>query len=141
VRALGVDFGDRRIGVALSDPTGTLASPVTTLTYRAGKRPPLSELERIARQSEVKQIVIGLPLDLAGNETERCVAARRLGDALSERLRVPVAYLDERFTSVHAERLVRGSGLPKSERERKERVDAAAAALILQSWLERPRSW
>ena len=140
MRALGIDYGERRIGVALSDPTGTLATPITTLTQRRGKRPPVRELERIAREAEVAQIVIGLPLSLAGEETERCVAVRALGEALAGRLGIPVAYVDERLTTVRATRLVRGSGLPKSQRERKERVDAAAAALILQAWLDRPRS-
>jgi putative Holliday junction resolvase len=140
VRVLGMDYGERRIGLALSDPTGTLATPHTTLTYRKGKRPPLGEVEQIARASAVEQIVIGLPLDLSGVETDRCAVVRGIGRQLSERLGVPVDYLDERLTSVRAERLIRSSGLPRSERERKERVDAAAAALILQAWLDRPRS-
>jgi putative Holliday junction resolvase len=140
VRVLGVDYGERRIGLALSDPTGTLATPLTTLTYRKGKRPPLTRVEQIARDASVERIVIGLPLDLSGEETARCTVVRDIGRRLADRLAVPVDYLDERLTSVRAERLVRSSGLPRSERERKERVDAAAAALILQAWLDRPRS-
>jgi putative Holliday junction resolvase len=140
VRVLGMDYGERRIGLALSDPTGTLATPLTTLTYRKGKRPPLTEVEQIARDSSVERIVIGLPLDLSGMETDRCAVVRDIGRKLSERLEVPVDYLDERLTSVRAERMVRSSGLRRSERERKERVDAAAAALILQAWLDRPRT-
>jgi putative Holliday junction resolvase len=140
LRVLGIDYGERRIGVALSDVTGTLATPLTTITYRRGRRPPVRELERIANEAEVAQIVIGLPLDLAGEETERCKVVRSIGHALRERLGVPVEYVDERLTSVRAEQLVRGSGLPKSERERKERIDAAAAALILQAWLDRSRA-
>ena len=139
MRALGIDFGDRRIGLALSDPTGTLASPLTTLTYRLGKRPPLGEIERVAREAEVVHLVVGLPLDLAGEETDRCAAARKVGDSLSQRLGVPVDYVDERMTSVRAERLVRSAGLPRSRREQKGRVDAAAAALILQGWLDRAK--
>ena len=77
---LGVDYGERRIGLALSDPTGTLATPLKTLTYRKGKRPPLTEVEQIARDSSVERIVIGLPLDLAGEETGRCESFRRLSD-------------------------------------------------------------
>jgi putative Holliday junction resolvase len=100
----------------------------------------LGEVEQIARASAVEQIVIGLPLDLSGVETDRCAVVRGIGRQLSDRLGVPVDYLDERLTSVRAERLIRSSGLPRSERERKERVDAAAAALILQAWLDRPRS-
>lgn len=140
MRVLGIDYGARRIGIALSDPTGTLASPLSTLTYRAGKRPPLAEIERIAREKGVERVVMGLPLDLAGRETELCATVRRTGDDLARRLGVPVDYVDERLTSVRAERAIRSSGLPRSQRERKDRVDAAAAALILQSWLDRVRS-
>jgi putative Holliday junction resolvase len=140
LRALGIDFGDRRIGLALSDVTGTLASPLTTLSYRAGKRPPLAEVERMARELGVEQLVMGLPLDLSGAETERCVAARRVGEALADRLGVAVHYVDERMTSVRAQRLVRSSGLPRWRRKQKARVDAAAAALILQSFLDRSRA-
>jgi putative Holliday junction resolvase len=137
---LGIDYGERRIGLALSDPTGTLATPLVTLTYRLGKRPPLGEIERIARGAEVERLVMGLPLELSGAETERCAVVRQIGGTLSERLGVPTEYQDERMTSVRAEALVRSSGLRKSQRERKERIDAAAAALILQSWLDQGKS-
>lgn len=138
MRALGIDFGERRIGVAMSDPTGTLASPHDTLTRRKGKRMPLAALARIARKHEVEQLVVGLPLDLAGEENEWCREVREAGDALAERLGLPVAYVDERMTSVRAERSIRSSGLPRSKREEKGRIDAAAAAVILQGWLDRP---
>lgn len=137
MRTLGIDYGERRIGLALSDPTGTLATPLVTLTYRSGKRPPLSELERIARNSEASRVVIGLPLDLAGRETERCATVRTLAGQLGDRLGIPVEFVDERMTSVRAERAIRGSGLKRSERERKDRIDSAAAAYILQAWLDR----
>lgn len=136
-RALGVDFGERRIGVALSDPTGTIASPFETVRRRAGKRMPLAALERIAREHGVTRLVVGLPLEPSGTENEWCARVRQAGDELARRLAVPVAYVDERMTSVRAERAVRGIGLPRSKREEKGRVDAAAAALILQAWLDR----
>ena len=136
---MGVDFGERRIGVALSDPSRTLASPVATLRRRRGKRPPWRELVDLAREHGVAQVVLGLPLGLDGEETPWCAEIRRAGEELAERLGVPVAFVDERFTSVQAERAVRSSGLPRGERERKERVDAGAAALILQRWLDGER--
>lgn len=136
VRVLGVDFGERRIGVAVSDPTGTIASPLEVVRRRAGKRVPLAALERIAREHEVARLVVGLPLDLSGGENEWCARVRESGDELARRLDVPVAYVDERMTSVRARRAVRGSGLPRSKREEKGRVDAAAASLILQAWLD-----
>ena len=136
MRVLGIDYGERRIGLALSDPTGTIASPLETLTYRQGKRPPLHAIEEIARLRGVERIVVGLPLELSGAETERCQVVRRIGGELGARLGIPVDYVDERMTSVRAQRAVRALGLRRSERERKERIDAAAAALILQAWLD-----
>lgn len=140
MRVLGIDYGERRIGIAVTDPTRTIASPLDTLKRRAGKRPPLSHLVEIARELQVDSVVVGLPLDLQGHETPWCREVRAFGDALAKRLDVPVAYVDERFTSVRAQRAVRAVGLSKSQRERKERVDAAAAALILQAWLDRSAS-
>lgn len=138
MRALGIDFGERRIGLALSDPTGTLASPLETVQRRPGKRPPLMRLEEVARAHDVEALVVGLPLDLQGRETEWCAEVRVMGDALAGRLGLPVVYVDERMTSVRAERALRAQDQPRHRREEKGRVDAAAAALILQAWLDRP---
>lgn len=137
-RALGIDFGTKRIGMAVSDPSGTLATPLETLKRREGKRPPLKRIEEIAREFGVGHLVVGLPIGLDGEENEWCAEVREMGDKLGERLQVDVSFVDERLTSVRAERAVRSVGLPKRERERKERVDAAAAQLILQAWLDRP---
>jgi putative Holliday junction resolvase len=138
MRALGVDFGTKRVGLAVSDPTGTLATPLETLSRRAGKRPPLAEMERIGRSLGVEHVVVGLPLDLEGDENAWCAEVREVGRRLGERLGVAVSFVDERMTSVRADRAVRGSGLPKRQREQKGRVDAAAAQLILQAWLDAP---
>ncbi len=139
MRILGIDFGERRIGLALSDPTGTIASPLPTLTRRAGKRPPIKALAEIAAENHVEAIVMGLPLSPAGDETDWCAEIRRVGALLEDRTGRSVRYVDERMTSVQAERAVRSLGLPKKERERKERIDAAAAMLILQRWLDIPQ--
>ena len=137
MRVLGIDFGERRIGLALSDPTGTLASPLPTVKRRAGKRPPLATLIGIAESHGVEAFVLGLPLTLSGDESDWTRVVREVGAALSERTGLPVHFVDERFTSVRAEKAVRSIGLPKNKREQKERVDAAAAILILQGWLDR----
>jgi putative Holliday junction resolvase len=134
---LALDFGTRRIGVAVSDPTRTIASPLTTLVRRAGKRPPWAKLREIVEEREVREIVVGLPLDLAGEEGEWAAEVRAFGDELVRRFGLPVHWVDERLSSVRAEEAVRSIGLRKKERERKERVDAAAAAIILQDYLER----
>jgi putative Holliday junction resolvase len=137
MRALGVDFGEVRIGLALSDETGTLASPLATLRRRRGKRPPLGQIEVAARAHQVREVVVGLPLDLSGGETAWSGEVRRMAAELGTRLEVPVHLVDERMTSVRAERAVRAIGLPRAKREDKDRVDAAAAAIILQGWLDR----
>ncbi len=133
---LGIDFGRRRIGIAVSDPDGRLALPHGTFERSRGKRPPFGRISELARSLGAETIVVGLPLALDGAETEWCAEVRRFGTALERKLRLPVAYQDERMTSVRAERAVRGSGLPRSKREEKGRVDESAAALILQTWLD-----
>ncbi len=135
---LGVDFGEKRVGLAVSDPTGKIATPLETVHRRAGKRPPLTELERIGRSLGVEHVVMGLPLDLRGEENDWSREVRAVGERLGQRLGVGVSFVDERLSSVRAERAVRASGLKKSQRERKERIDAAAAQLILQAWLDAP---
>lgn len=135
-RILALDYGKRRIGVALSDPTRTIASPLTTLVRRAGKRPPWAQIRQILEEGEVEEIVVGLPLDLAGEEGEWAREVRTFGDDLLRRFGLPVRWMDERLSSIRAEEAVRSIGLRKKERERKERVDAAAAAIILQDYLE-----
>ena len=136
VRALGIDFGERRIGLALSDETGTIASPLTTLPRRRGKRPPLRRIEETAHRYGVKALVLGLPLELTGEESAWSRQVREIGDQLAARLGIPVHLVDERLTSVRASRAVRGIGLPRRKREDRARIDAAAAALILQGWLD-----
>ena len=139
-RVLAIDYGERRIGLALSDPTRVLASPLPTLTRRAGKRPPFAALLQIIAEQDVTQLVVGLPLTLEGTENDWVREVRAFGERLAERAGLPVAWVDERMTSVRAERAVRSIGLRKRERERKERVDAAAAVLILQAYLDARRA-
>jgi putative holliday junction resolvase len=139
-RVLGVDFGEARVGLAVSDESETLASPLPTIRRRRGKRPPLKALEEVAREHGVGAVVFGLPLELSGEESEWTGEVRKVGEALGERLAVPVHFVDERLTSVRAERAVRSMGLPRGKREEKGRVDRAAAVLILQTWLDRRKA-
>jgi putative Holliday junction resolvase len=134
-RTLALDYGERRIGVAVSDPTRTIATPLSTLQRRMGKRPPWPEIQRIIAESEVDEAVIGLPLELSGEESEWTAEVRAFGAELERRTQLPVHWMDERMTSIIAERNVRGSGLKKSQREEKGRIDAEAAALILEGFL------
>lgn len=131
-----MDYGLKRVGLALSDPTGTLASPLTTLRRRPGKRPPVAAIAELARAHEVEGIVVGLPLTPEGQEDDWCTEVRHLGEALARRTGLPVRMVDERFTSVQAERGIRSSGLGRADREDKARIDAGAATVILQRWLD-----
>lgn len=135
-RILALDYGTRRIGAALSDPTRTIASPLTTLPRREGKRPPWPQIRQIVEEQEVDTLVIGLPLTLDGGESDWTREVRAFGADAERRLGLPVAWVDERLTSVLAERAIRGMGLKKKDREDKERVDAAAAAMILRAYLQ-----
>jgi putative holliday junction resolvase len=139
-RLLAIDFGGKRIGIAVSDPLRMIASPLTTLYRRAGKRPPWPEVERIIKEYEVSELVFGLPLDLAGDEGAWAAEVRQAAATLQRRTGLPVHWVDERLSSVQAEQAVRELGLRRSQREQKERVDAAAAALILQRFLARGAS-
>ncbi len=136
MRLLSVDLGDRRIGLAVSDPTGTIASPVGHILRRPGKRPPVREILDRARELEAEGFVVGLPLDQEGEETERSGEARRVAALLGERSGLPVRLVDERFTTAAAQRAIREMG--GSTRGRKGDVDALAATVLLQHALTLP---
>jgi putative holliday junction resolvase len=138
-RIVGVDFGERRVGIAISDPSATIAQPLTVLVRRAGKRPPVQAIANLVAEHDARHIVIGLPLALSGEENEWTKEVRTFGSKLAERTGIGVTFADERMTSIAAERAVRSLGLRKKAREQKERVDAAAAVLILQAYLDAQR--
>ncbi len=129
-RWLAVDWGERRIGLAISDPTGIIASPAGYIVRRAGKRPPIAELMRRAQTLEARAFVLGLPLDGNGNDTPRATEVRHVGAELEKRTGLPVRLLDERFTTAAALRAVHEMG--GSTRGRKGDVDALAATVLLQ---------
>jgi putative pre-16S rRNA nuclease len=135
-RMLAIDWGDRRIGLAVSDPTGTVASPAGFIPRRLGKRAPIAELVRRAGELAVVGVVFGLPLDEDGNDTPRTAEVRRVGAELAKRTGLPVRYVDERYTTTVALRTVRELG--GSTRRRKGDVDALAAAVLLQHALALP---
>ncbi len=134
-RLLAIDYGERRIGLAISDPTGTIASPAGAIIRRAGKRPPVAEIIRRAQALEARGFVLGLPLDGDGNETPRCAEVRTIGRALAERTGLPVELADERYTTASALRAIRD--MKGSTRGRKADVDALAATVLLQQALQR----
>lgn len=136
-RVLGVDWGERRIGLALSDESGTLASPLATLTRRTGKRPPVADILRTCQSHDVRAVVVGLPLDESGQEGPAAVAARELADALTRRGAPAVTLWDERMSTARALQAVREAG--GSTRGRKDDLDALAAAVLLQTYLDARR--
>ena len=127
---MAIDWGERRIGLAVSDPSGTIASPAGVVERRAGKRPPIAELVRRAESLEARAIVMGLPLDGEGDDTPRATECRRVASELTRRTQLPVALLDERFTTATALRAIHEMG--GSTRGRKGDVDALAATVLLQ---------
>ena len=135
-RILALDYGTRRIGLALSDTTGTLATPLTTLTRRAGKRPPIARILELARHHGVGRLVVGLPLDPDGGEDSWTAEVRDFGRRLGDRSGLPVHFIDEAYSSAEAEARIRSIGLTRKQKEDKARIDAAAAAIILQDWLD-----
>lgn len=133
-RVLAVDWGDRRIGLAVSDALRMIASPAGTIHRRAGKRPPVAELLRQAEAiGDVELVVFGLPLDGNGDETPRCAEVRDVARKVVERSGLAVAFLDERFTTAKALRTIQEMG--GSTRGRKDDVDALAATVLLQQAL------
>jgi putative Holliday junction resolvase len=131
---LGIDYGTRRIGLAVSDATDTLATAVAT--HHEGRDGSiLTRLRRLVAERGVTEIVVGWPLTTRGEEGDIARQARRFADRLREELGLPVTLVDERYTSQEAERHLRASG----RRHARDAVDALAAETILQIHLDRRR--
>jgi putative Holliday junction resolvase len=134
-RVLGIDVGSVRIGLAISDETCTLASPVATVPNEP--RTLWTRLEREIEEREVDRIVIGLPRLLDGTEGEAAEKAHSFAAELGRRTTTPIELWDERFTTTIAERSLIESGLRR--KRRRAVIDSVAAALLLQSWLDSRR--
>ncbi|HEX6088783.1 MAG TPA: Holliday junction resolvase RuvX [Gemmatimonadales bacterium] len=137
-RIIAADWGEVRIGVALSDETQLLASPLTTLVRRPGKRFPMQRFLDLVATHHPVGIVVGLPLTGEGDEGDSAIAARELGDAMARRTGLPLYLQDERMSSARALGAIREQG--GSTRGRREEVDALAAAILLQQFLDRRRN-
>ena len=133
-RLLAIDYGERRVGLAVSDPTGTIASPAGFILRRPGKRPPIAEIIRRGTELEAVGFVVGLPLDSDGEETARSAEARHVAAELEKRTGLPAQLVDERFTTAAALRAMREMGT--STRGRKGDVDALAATMLLRHALD-----
>lgn len=131
---MGLDYGEVRIGVALSDPLGLTAQPLTTVARTASVEADLASLASLAREHAAVRFVIGLPLGLDGARGERARATEGFARRLERASGLPVEAWDERLTSAQAERALLEADL--SRRRRRQVIDRAAAVLILQSWLD-----
>jgi len=136
MRLLGVDPGERRIGLAISDEGGTIASPVDALAAGEGQDAAGAVLAR-ARELGAEGIVVGMPITLRGEVGPAASQVQAFVEELRSRSSLPVAVCDERLTSAVAERALREGGMRR--RARRKRIDQVAAALILQAYLDRQR--
>lgn len=132
-RFLGVDYGTYRIGLAISDGIGLIASPLDVVP----RKRLIEEIRRIDDEYGLEAVIVGLPTALGGHEGESATAAREMGEEVRSELGVDIVYVDERFTSRMAEKTLLESGMKRSER--KETVDKVAAAIILQTYLDNRR--
>ncbi len=133
MRVLSLDVGDKRIGVAISDPLGVTATPLTAI-HSTGTQYDIEAVLRLAEENEATEIVVGLPISLSGHIGPQAKRVQRFIRKLSEVSPIPVSAQDERYSSVESERLLRASGAEPSKN--RARVDATAAAIILQAYLD-----
>jgi putative Holliday junction resolvase len=133
-RLMALDVGERRVGVAISDPTGTLARPHTVIQRRS-KAEDFATVARLVAEQDIERVVVGLPLSLDGEMGPQARRVTRYAQALAETLDVPIEFHDERYSTITADAMLIESG-----RKRRVPIDAAAAAVILQDYLERRRT-
>lgn len=131
---LGIDFGDRRIGLAKSDPMGMLASGMDTFVWKDDLEIPVKHIVDLTKQYKFEKIVIGMPKNMDGSQGHRADATRRFALALEKEVDVEISFWDERLTTVSAMRTLRAQG--KKAAKNKGAVDRAAACHILQSYLD-----
>lgn len=134
MRVIGLDLGTKRIGVAVSDRGGSVASPLLVIQRAKSRRADHAEIARIVREEEAEAVVVGLPLNMDGSRGPAAKAAVREAQVLATVVGVPVHTCDERRTTASADRVMLEAGLNAVERRRI--VDKVAAAIILQHWLD-----
>ncbi len=134
MRLLGIDVGDKRIGIAITDPTNTIAQPLTMIKRGDGDIEAICDL---ARKNDVGEIVVGLPINMNGTRGEMAEKVSAFADKLRESVDVPVVYVDERLSTMEAERLMISADV--SREKRRKSIDKIAAAIILETRLRSPR--
>ena len=132
---LALDWGTRRIGLAVSDPTQTVAHPAGVLTRRTGRRFPMAQLKPYLDEHEPVGIVIGLPLDPSGAAGPAVVETYAVAETIAARTRLPIAYWDERMSTARTRRDMEATGVRPGTRL--DQIDALAATVLLQQFLDR----
>lgn len=134
-RVVALDYGRRRVGVAASDPSATIASPRATVEHSGDPEEPPAELLRLLEELAPALVVVGIPRHMDGSEGEMAKEARSFGRAVAEAAEVTVVEWDERLTTAAAEQALLDSGAPRRKRSEKGARDKMAAALLLKSFL------
>ena len=132
-RYLGIDFGEKRIGLAISDPSRTIAQPLKTIVYQTLNNA-FQEIHRVLQDYAVEKIIVGLPVTLKGSDSPKTRETRAFIERLRHRVTVPVEAFDERLTTLQAHRSLRAMGQKPSRK--KDKVDQLAAVHLLQSFLD-----
>ena len=131
-RKMGVDYGDKRIGIAFTDPLNIICSPYEVY-LNIGEADALNHLDKLIKENNVDEVAMGLPLNMDGSEGERAALHRAFGEKLAQISNVKVHFIDERLTSAEAEEFLIQSGVRRDKR--KEIIDKIAAQIILQSFM------
>lgn len=126
MKVLGIDYGSKRVGIAISDESLTLARELTILSPKEF----WEQIESLVKREEISRIIIGLPLNMSGGQTESTRRAQEFADKLEDQLHIPIEYMDERLSSVMAGNLPGG----------KKNVDSLAAQIILQNYLDKTKA-
>tara|TARA_B100000530_G_C15742446_1_gene402242 strand:+ start:176 stop:586 length:411 start_codon:yes stop_codon:yes gene_type:complete len=134
LRRLALDIGNKRIGVAVSDITGLYAFPLTTI-FRKNISNDIEKLYQLIIEQEANELIIGLPLLLSGEEGAQVRLVKSFVNLLNKKIDIPIYYIDERYSTVQAEDKLMNAGIRPSKNQKK--IDSAAAAIILQSYLDK----
>lgn len=137
MKILGLDYGEARIGLAVSDPFGILATPLETVSEKDREKQ-ISACLSVIKENRIEKLVFGLPMRMDGSEGHRAIYTREFAAELSQRAQIPFDMWDERFSSTEAHRVLEAGGV--SGKKRKTKVDKIAAVIILQGYLDAHRN-
>lgn len=135
-RYLAIDYGEKRVGLAISDPTLTIAQSLETIVYHSRKNL-IAALKDIISQQKVRKIILGLPLTMKGSDSEKTVEVRKFGAELQNQIDIPLVFFDERLTSIQAQQIIRQFGKKPSKHRAK--IDQVAARIILQTYMDQKK--